>query len=294
MTDAARKPDFLIIGAQKAGTTWMWRMLDRHPGTTLPRKKELHFFGSSELYGEGLDGYLQNFQAADADHVTGEASTTYLSDRVAIFYNEENRLEYDDSLPSPAQLAAASFPDAKIIVSLRDPVTRAISAYRHFMRRGTLSVSRGLVGTIAEHPRLRILELGDYAKHLKPWFDTFPREQILVLIFEEDIIAEPAGGITKLYEFLGLDTAFSPLGQEEKVNKSWNWTQTVANYYAGPFRRFVQRGPVAAFLARHDWLRERAVTPADLEYLRDHYLPTRDIVEDMLQRELSVWTYGSR
>jgi hypothetical protein len=294
VNEATRKPDFLIIGAQKAGTTWMWRMLNRHPGTSLPRRKELHFFGSSELYAEGLDNYLQNFDDTDPQYVTGEASTTYLSDRVAIFYNEENRLEYDESLASPPELVADALPEVKIVVSLRDPVTRAISAYRHFMRRGTLPVSRGLIKTIDEHPRLRILEMGDYARHLKPWFDTFPRERILVLVFEEDVIADPAGGISKLYEFLGLDTGFSPLGQEEKVNKSWNWTQTVANYYAGPFGRFVRKGPIAAYLARHDWLKDRAVTQDDLEYLRDFYLPSRESLEYMLQKDLGVWSYGAR
>ena len=269
-------------------------MLDRHPGTALPRRKELHFFAASERYAEGLDSYLQNFEDAPPAAVTGEASTTYLSDKVAFFYNEENRLEYDDALPGVAELVADALPDAKIVVSLRDPVSRAISAYRHFMRRGTLPVSPGLIRTIEEHPRLRILELGDYARHLKPWFDKFPREQILVLVFEEDIIADPAGGVAKLYEFLGLDPGFSPLGQEEKVNKSWNWTQTVANYYAGPLKRFVNRGPVAAFLARHDWLGERAITTADIEYLRDFYLPTRQSLETMIGREIESWSYGKK
>ena len=68
-------------------------MLDRHPGTALSRKKELHFFASSEHYADGLDSYLQNFVGVGPELVTGEASTTYLSDRVAFFYNQENRLE---------------------------------------------------------------------------------------------------------------------------------------------------------------------------------------------------------
>jgi len=293
MSDVVRKPDFLIIGAQKAGTTWLWNMLKSHPGTSLPRKKELHFFSASENYARGIDSYWEWFRDSEEGCITGEASTTYLSDKVAFFYNEVNRLEYDESLPALPELVLESVPDAKIIVSLRDPVRRAISAYFHFMRRGKLPVNRGLRRTVQEHPRLRILELGDYATHLSPWFATFPREQILVLVFEDDIVANPASGLSKLYEFLGLEAMPLRVEQEKKVNKSWTWTQTVANYYAGPLRRFVRKGPAAELIRRYDWLRNSAIKPGDIRYLQDFYLPFRSEVSQLVEKDLDSWTYGT-
>ena len=293
MTGRIRKPDFLIIGAQKAGTTWLWRMLDSHPGTTLPARKEPHFFGSSELYGAGMDVYWQNFAGIDNSQVTGEASTTYLSDKLAFFYNDINALEYDDALPSPASLVAEHLPDVKIIVTLRDPVSRAISAYHHFMRQGNLPVRRGLIRTIEEHPRLRILELGDYARHLAPWTNAIARENLLVLIFEDDIVRNTEETLGRVYGFLGLDPSFSPTDQAGKVNKRWTWTQTVASYYAGPLKFAVQRGPLAGLIQKYDWLKDAAITPADIAYLRDVYAPSKASVEALIGPRLSSWTYGA-
>jgi hypothetical protein len=294
LTDSIRKPDFLIVGAQKAGTTWLWDMLDNHPGTDLPKRKEPHFFASSENFSKGLESYWPLFNERAPDRLTGEASTSYLSDRVAFFYNDENRLEYDNSLPLVPELVAKHVPDAKLIVSLRDPVARAISAYFHYMREGKLPVLSGLTRTVTEHPRLRILELGDYAKHLAPWLATFPRDRVLVLVFEEDIVANPGQGLEKLYGFLDLDKNYAPDNQHKKANKSWNWTQTVASYYAGPFKGLIHRRPLAGLLANNDWLGRYAVRKADIQFLRDYYLPSRDAVAAMAQSSLSTWTYGEK
>jgi len=99
-----RKPDFLIIGAQKAGTSWLWDMLNQHPGTALPKIKEIHYFGSSELYARGPDWYYEHFAQTDRSKVTGEASTTYFYDYVPFWYNKSRQLEIDRSLPSIPEL----------------------------------------------------------------------------------------------------------------------------------------------------------------------------------------------
>jgi len=292
MIQAVRKPDFLIIGAQKAGTTWLWQMLQEHPGTLLPAEKEMHFFGSSELYNKGVDWYYDKFQGIDGQYVTGEASTTYLSDRLAFFYNDVNKLEYDASLPPLPELVASTLLNVKIVVSLRDPVRRAMSAYFHWMRKGKLPVAAGLKRTAADHPRLRLLEMGDYATHLGAWLRAVPRERILVLLFEEDIIRDPARGLEKLYDFLGLDTSFTPPEQDQTVHKSWNWTRIVANYYAGPLRRFVNKRPIANILDNNDWLRRYAMSPQDVEFLRETYLPQKEVLREMIGDVVDRWSYG--
>ncbi len=292
MDDSFRKPDFLIIGAQKAGTTWLWEKLSEHTGTTLPDEKEIHFFGSSELYKRGPEWYFAKFAGIDSRAVTGEASTTYLSDRPAFFYNQVNKLEYDESLPLLPEMIHTMLPKVKVVVCLRDPVRRAVSAYFHWMRQGKFPVSAGIEQTAANNPRLRLIEMGDYERHLGAWLRVFPREQILILGFETDIIKDPISGIRKLYDFVGLAADFVPRHENQIVHKSWNWTRIVANYYAGPLRRIVNSYPVAGLLDRHDFLRRFAVSGEDVKFLRRIYLPQREALRDMAGDIVDLWHYG--
>ncbi len=289
-----RQPDFLLIGAQKSGTTWLWEMLDRHPGTALPKQKELHYFGSSEIYAKGPEWYFSNFEDIDTHEVTGEASTSYLFDKVPYWYNKSNEIEYDTSLPALPALVSRELPNVKIIVVLRDPVRRAVSAYLHWMRQGNLSPAWGLQRTALEHPRLRILQYGDYARHLGAWMGEFPKQQILVMLFEEEVIGDPGNGLKKVFKFLGLDPEFRPSELREPVHQSWNWTRIITNYYAGPLRRFLRKGPLGDFLNEHDFLRKFAVRASDLAFLRDVYLPSRQSVEKLIERNLDCWDYGQR
>ncbi|WP_419657492.1 putative sulfotransferase domain protein [Desulfosarcina variabilis str. Montpellier] len=115
--------------------------------------------------------------------IIGEASTTYFYDRVPYWYNKSNEIEFDDSLPPLPELVTNELPDIKIIISLRDPVDRAISAYYHWMKTGITSPRLGLKKVAKEYPKMRILEYGYYEEYLKIWQKYVPQERILILIF---------------------------------------------------------------------------------------------------------------
>ena len=134
--------------------------------------------------------------------------------------------------------------------------------------------------------------MGDYERHLGAWLRVFPREQILILSFEADVISDPRSGLRKLYDFVGLKPDFVPEDEKETVHKSWNWTRIVANYYAGPLRRIVNKQPVAGVLNRHDFLRRFAVSSEDTEYLRKQYLPQKDALREMAGKIVDLWKYG--
>jgi len=289
-----RKFDFLLIGAQKSGTSWLWDKLDQHPGTDLPAQKEIHYFGGVELYRQGPAWYYAHFQDLNPDLLTGEASTSYLFDRLPYWHNDSQEIEYAADAQTIPELVAAENPDAKIVVVLRDPVRRAISAYRHWTKKGNLSPGLGLRRTAIEHPKMRILEYGFYARHLAAWRKVFPDEQIQILIFEEDVRGNPDSGLKKLYEFLGLDAGFQPAEREDKVHKSWSWTRSAVRYYAGPFRRFVNHGPLGEYLDNNDFLKRFSVRAADIKYLRESYLPEKLLLEKIIGRNLDVWDYGER
>ena len=289
-----RKFDFLLIGAQKSATSWLWDKLDQHPGTDLPAEKEIHYFGGEEIFRRGPEWYYRHFENTNPALLTGEASTSYLYDRVPYWYNGVPAIEYAEDLPTIPELVAAENPEAKIVVVLRDPVHRAVSAYRHYTKKGLESPLIGLRRTAIEHPKMRILEYGFYARYLEAWRKVFPAESIHVMIFEEDVKRNPDAGLRNLYEFLGLDKEFQAEERESKVHKSWSWTRGVVRYYSGPFRRILARGPIGDFLDRSDFLKRFAVRRSDIEYLRECYLPEKEKLEKILGRNLDVWDYGER
>lgn len=105
---AGRRPDFLIIGSQKAGTTSLYHALRLHPEVFVPEKKELNFFFLEDEYARGLDYYARYFEPAPAGiKAVGEASPGY------ICHPE-----------TPARIAAA-LPDAKLVLTVRNPIDRA-------------------------------------------------------------------------------------------------------------------------------------------------------------------------
>ena len=178
-------PDFLIIGAQKAGTTALFDSLLRHPEVGRPFRKEVHFYDANSS--GDLDVYRSHFWGS-SDLIWGEATPEYLD------------------TPGVASRVRNDFPSVKLIVTLRCPVRRAISHYYH--AQDFLLESRPLERAldvaskdVAHAPLSRAyLRRSNYASSLQPWFENFPREQILVVIAER-----PAEAESQASEFLGLD-----------------------------------------------------------------------------------------
>jgi hypothetical protein len=287
------KPDFLIIGAQKSGTTWLWEMLAQHPGTSLPKRKEIHFFGSAELYRNGTHWYYEHFKNVDATKVVGEASTTYLYDRVPYWRNPSHRLEFDPALPSLPEIVTQELPAAKIIAILRDPVSRAISAYRHWMQRDrSVSPFLGLKETAIRYPKMRILEFGHYAQHLKSWLERVPPERMRLLVFEDDVVREPEKTLREIYRFLGLDADFRPREPTAVVHPTWSWTRILLQHVTRRVSPRIARSRLGAWTDKHDVLGGLAVRAADIEFLQAEYLPQKPELERLLNRSLDSWQYG--
>jgi len=287
-----RKPDFLLIGAQKSGTSWLWDKLDQHPGTDLPEVKEIHYFGGVENYLAGPEQYYSHFTDVDRVRVTGEASTSYLYDRIPYWQNSSNEIEYHDSLPDIPNLVYQELPDIKIIIVLRDPVDRAISAYRHWLKQGHFSPLAGLENAATRNPKTRIIEYGHYAQYLSAWTKVFSENQILTLVFERDVVKNPAKGLKRVYQFLNLDEDFSPPAPQQSFHRTWSWTRSAVNYYGGPFGRFLTKGRSGQVIDRIDILRALALRSKDIEFLRNEYLPSKQEIEDFLQLNLDCWDYG--
>jgi len=287
-------PDFFIIGVQKSGTTWLWEMLEQHPGTSLPAEKEIHYFGSTELFAKGDDWYYSYFSGLDPDKATGEASTSYFYDRIPYWYNKSDQIEFDESLPPLPESIDRKFPDAKFIVILRDPVRRAISAYSHWMKQGNLSPTLGLKRIATEMPKMRIIEFGLYAKYLDAWMKQIPADRFRVILFEEQIMKNWNQTLYDTYDYLGLEPNFKPVHPENPSHKSWGWNRIVFNYYAGKLFRNIHNSTISKLIGRVDFLSNNAIHREDIEYLRSCYLPEKEKIASLLGRDLSCWDYGEK
>ena len=197
-------PDFLVIGAQKAGTTALYAYLRWHPGITGPSWKEVSFFDRHWWRGEAW--YRGQFPLRAGERLVGEASPSYLFHPLA-----------------PGR-ARSLVPDAKLIALLRDPVDRAYSQYQHEVALGREPLSfedalaaeddrlAGEVERLTEDPRAfsrawwdhTYAARGRYAEQLERWLAVFPREQLLVVPTEE-LGERPAETYASILAFLGAE-----------------------------------------------------------------------------------------
>lgn len=187
--------DFIGIGAQKAGTSWIYACLYEHPQICAPIK-EIHFF-SRQRFEKGKDWYERHFQKCDSTKIKGEFSTSYL-------YSED----------APKRIAQL-YPATKIIAVLRNPVDRAYSQYRNSIKAGEIN-EKVSFEDFAEKDA-SVIGQGKYAGQLQRYYEAFAKEQILVLLYE-DIQKDPASFIKSIYRFLDVDDAFVPSMLHTKVN----------------------------------------------------------------------------
>ena len=193
-------PGFLIIGAQKCGTTWLHRHLSRHPELWLPRGKELEFFSyERHLEDPGFPAYQAAFEPA-GDRLAGEATASYFWTHEQSFWCHQPRGFQRDI---PGTVRACLGPELRLIVLLRDPVERALSAWAHYVIHGELDATLPFAEA-ARHGG--IVDMGFYGRHFAAWRKAFDTSRFLVLGLEQDVIAQPETALERTLAFLGCDT----------------------------------------------------------------------------------------
>jgi sulfotransferase family protein len=203
MTARWRKgPDYLVIGAQKSGTTSLRNMLSQHPLIKNPIKKEIHYFDNN--YHRTISWYRSNFPISQ-NYLTGEATPSY-------FYN-----------PFVADRIKKHFPECKFILLLRNPIDRAYSHYQMHCRRGgealsfeesiemeeeRLYIAKQKLCKNPEAPhkdlyRYSYLDRGLYDDQLARWLKFFDRSQIHIISFDE-FVHKPRMTLNGICDFLHL------------------------------------------------------------------------------------------
>jgi hypothetical protein len=210
---AVGTPDFLIVGAMRAGTTALASALAEHLSVFMTTPKEPNFFavasGALDFVGPGdqafarqnsrdWDSYVGLFRDAGT-RVCGEASAAYLA------------------LPGVASEIRRRRPDAKIVMILRDPVERSFSAWQYLRGRGREHLRDFAAGLAAEKERRSLgygpiwwyVEASRYHERLEDYVTAFPKRQIHVLTSEE-LRRDPMGVMSRICTFLDVDPAQLP------------------------------------------------------------------------------------
>jgi hypothetical protein len=236
-------PSFLCIGAQKAGTSWLFVQLARHPNVWMPPVKELHFF--DHLYTErnhewttdhirygvrrALKAYLDRSGAIDWEYVR------YLTDmathklftkpwylRCFDLQEAQGRIcgditpEYSTISAEGVQHVARMLPDVRVIYIIRDPVERALSQLRMNVERRGVKPAENLLLKMVDEPDIE--NRGDYTSYVPRWRARFGAEQLLVLPYG-DIRADPRMTMRRVEQFIGA-SPFNGYVYDERVHQT--------------------------------------------------------------------------
>jgi hypothetical protein len=198
-------PQFIIIGVQKGGTSTLFDLLTKHPEVKTSVFKEVHYYDFA--YRKGIQWYKSYFPFFKKGFIYGEASPYY------VFHPHVPKRIYDDNK------------DMKLILLLRDPISRAYSHYQMEKRKGreTLATFEEAINREVErtqdalkaisqketdydfnHHVFTYLSRGCYDEQIDNWLKYFKREQLLV-IKSEDFFSNPVESLTKVHQFLGIE-----------------------------------------------------------------------------------------
>ncbi len=300
---AVTHPNFLVIGAPRAGTTTLYALLGQHPDVLMAQPKEPHFFDLH--YGKGLAAYWRDhFGAWSGQRAVGEATASYFH------------------LTYTAPRVRRDLPDARLIVSLRNPIDRAHSLWwlvralgrepRSFelavleeLERLAAGVgyqgdhgeqlwrARALVPPAESVRRIPYLAAGHYAATLRTWFDVVTRDRVKVVLFE-DLVADPGRVVRELWGFLGVDPAQEVVDLRPRNAALRHWARGLYRLHrVGAVRRLVRLGVPPPWRRRVRRLLQRGerppLDPRTRALLVDYFRPRNRELETVLDRDLSPW-----
>lgn len=290
--DSTTWPNFFIVGAVKCGTTTLYSKLKKHPQVFLPEMKEPHYFSSrlpppenrEEHCIGNTEAYLSLYAGAEEFTAVGDASPSYL-------WDEE----------SPQRIVERA-PGAKIVMSLRDPVSRAYSQYWMDVLMGwqALPFDQALKRDYASKTKgywtsRLYVELGLYAKQVERYITTFGRDRVLVVMFE-DLVRDSQRVLTEITEHIGVDALEFGDAEDDVVSRNAFRRPRFPRLYrmlsdprARHLRHRLLPGGVRQWLHHGSILYDTAkpaMDPASRKFLQDIFEPDLCELEALLGRRM--------
>lgn len=186
--------DFACIGATKSGTTWLAKAIAQHPEINASLVKEPCYFSLN--YDRHLDWYRKYWN--DVPGIKGEFTAHYMYYPKAL-----TRLRRD-------------FPEARLVVILRNPIERAMSHLLHWIREEKFDISAK--PQIDAHSDIVTRSL--YFEPLHRIYDAWPHEQIKV-VFHDTLVSDPGGLVGDVFEFLEVDKSFEPKRLQDRAGAAY-------------------------------------------------------------------------
>lgn len=289
------RPDFLVLGAYKSGTTALHHYLRAHPDIFIPERKEPNYFAFADVVEPFEDpaghtsirsstDYERLFAGARANQKLGEVSPAYLT------------------IPSACTRIRQMAPEARLIALLRNPIDRAYSDYLMYRRRGEEHEEHFLDALRQQSERRRSLDptahyitTGLYFAQLSPYFEAFDRSQLLVVLHEE--FSEDRDRVLRdLFAFIGVSPEVR-IAEQEASNVSGvpkSLPLRLAYGFRNRFRDQLRPIVPSSVKRRLDASLERRLTrePMDAEaraWLRDVYRNDVEQLAELINRDLSSW-----
>jgi hypothetical protein len=255
-------PNFLVIGAAKAGTTSIYHYLRAHPQVFMPETKELNFFVGEDGWPKGTSWYERHFDSAGDAIAVGEASPNYT--KYPLFSGVPERI-------------AKLLPEARLIYLVRHPVDRFRSGYLDEVRRGRQR--NPIESTLASNPGY--LAASKYAMQIEQYLEHFRRDQLLV-ITSEDLKRRRAATMRVVHGFLGVDD-ITPATLTDEFNR------TEGKRMLRPVARRLRRLPGTRAVARLAPGASRRMGTRSLDSTRAEISPAfdeqlRELLRDDVQR----------
>ena len=294
-------PNFLIIGAMKAGTTSLYHYLGQHPQIYMSPVKEPQFFAFADeeldFHGPGdwrikeqvvtdIESYRKLFQSASRETAVGEASTVYLYSSRA------------------CERIHSSLPDAKLIAILRDPVERAHSNFVQALFSYREPYDDFLRAFLEEDERIQkkwlyfwhYKQLGFYASQLKLYFEKFDRRQLKIYLYD-DWKSDNLTVLQDIYRFLNVDERFVPdlslrykdfrVPRSRKLHRFLLRPHPLKSALKPLFPENCRRRIIEAIVNRN--LYKPQLNPHVRRHLIDVYREDIMELQDLIGRDLSAW-----
>jgi hypothetical protein len=292
----AKRPNFLIVGAAKSGTTSLYAYLRQHPDIFMPEWKELSFFTGDSFTplhkAKKPYYYYKVFARAKNESAIGEASTSYLYDETAAGNIKEK------------------LGTIKIIIALRDPVSMSYSLYNHQLRREGETIEsfeealekEDVRRTNSEfrkkcygwHANYYYYQRALYYHQVKRYVDTFGKDNVFIILFEE-LVAETLGVVQNTYRFLGVDDAYvpeikihNPAGAILKIPIFWKDSGLFLKTFQFVFsKNLIKKMP---HLLRNVGRKPpQPINPITAKKLRKRFYEDICQLEQLIGKDLSTW-----
>lgn len=276
------RPDFVVIGGMKCGSTSLWKYLSMHPEISLPEKrKNLEFFDTRDNWDKGIAWYESFFHAKNDMHkVFGEVSTEY------------------SKYPLSSDVAKNMYsviPNAKILYIVRDPIERIKSQYIHSI--GNATESRDFELAVCDAPN-HYINFSCYFYQIEQYLAYYRKENIHIIISEE-LRNNPEKTLKNIFSFIGVDNSFT-INQIITINTSserrkWNHIGRIirkSKKYFGYYNYYKYKYPKLYFLLENSLstpVKKPIVTQEVRRCLLKQISPDIIKLQNLFSLDLSHW-----